>query len=69
MARRPFLGRRRGQRAGLPPGQYDTGNQWPVLTAEVTPRVDTSRWTMTVDGLVEQPSQWSWDELHALPPS
>ena len=52
-----------------PPGQYDTGNQWPVLTAEVTPRVDTSRWTMTVDGLVEQPTRWTWDEIHALPPS
>ena len=69
MARRPFLGRRRGQRAGLPPGQYDTGDQWPVLTAEVTPRIDTARWTMTVDGLVEQPTTWTWDGLHALPPS
>jgi DMSO/TMAO reductase YedYZ molybdopterin-dependent catalytic subunit len=69
MARRPFVGRRRGQRAGLPPGQYDTGDQWPVLTAEVTPRIDPARWTMTVDGLVEQPTTWSWDELHRLPSS
>ena len=69
MARKPFLGRRRGQRAGLPPGQYDTGNQWPVLTAEVTPRIDPARYTMAVDGLVEQPTRWTWDELHALPVS
>jgi len=69
VARRPFVGRRRGQRAGLPPGQYDTGDQWPVLTAEVTPRIDTARYTMTVDGLVEQPTTWTWDELHALPGS
>ncbi len=69
MARRPFVGRRRGQQVGLPPGQHDTGDQWPVLTAEVTPRVDTATWTMSVDGLVEQPSTWSWDELHALPPA
>jgi DMSO/TMAO reductase YedYZ molybdopterin-dependent catalytic subunit len=69
VARRPFFGRRRGQRAGLPPGQYDTGDQWPVLTAEVTPRVDTARWTMTVDGLVERPTRWTWDEIHALPAS
>ena len=69
MARRPFIGRRRGQRAGLPPGQYDTGPQWPVLTAEVTPRIDTARWTMAVDGLVEQPTRWTWDEIHALPTS
>jgi len=67
MARKPFLGRRRGQRAGLPPGQYDTGDQWPVLTAEVTPRIDPARYTMAVDGLVEQPTRWTWDELHALP--
>ena len=69
MARNPFVGRRRGQRAGLPPGQYDTGTQWPVLTAEVTPRIDPARWTMTVDGLVAQPTTWTWDELHALPSS
>ena len=25
----------------LPPGQYDTGRGWPVLTAEVTPKLDT----------------------------
>ena len=69
MARNPFVGRRRGQRADLPPGQYDTGDQWPVLTAEVTPRIDPARWTMTVDGLVEQPTTWSWNELHRLPES
>ena len=28
--------------ARLPPGQYDTGTSWPVLTAEVTPRIDTA---------------------------
>ena len=26
------------RRPRLPPGQYDTGRQWPVLTAEVTPQ-------------------------------
>ena len=69
MALRGFVGRRRTERADLPPGQYDVGDDWPVLTAEVTPRVDTSRWTMSVDGLVEQPQSWSWDEVHALPGS
>ena len=35
---RGFAGRRRGgQRTDLPPGQYDEGAGWPVLTAEVTP--------------------------------
>src|SRR4029450_4347187 len=53
----------------LPPGQYDTGGDWPVLRAEVTPRLDTATWTLTVDGLVERPTTWTWDEIHALAPS
>ena len=36
---RGFTGRRRpAQPDRLPPGQYDVGRDWPVLTAEVTPR-------------------------------
>jgi DMSO/TMAO reductase YedYZ molybdopterin-dependent catalytic subunit len=53
----------------LPPGQYDIGDAWPVLTAEVTPRISTDNWTFAVEGLVEEPQTWSWDEIHALPPS
>jgi DMSO/TMAO reductase YedYZ molybdopterin-dependent catalytic subunit len=45
------------------------GGGWPVLTAEATPRVDTSTWTMTVDGLVDRPTTWTWDQIHALPGS
>ncbi len=40
-----------------------------MLTAEVTPKLDLASWTFTVEGLVEQPTTWSWDEIHALPPS
>jgi DMSO/TMAO reductase YedYZ molybdopterin-dependent catalytic subunit len=65
---RGFFGRGRGARdERLPPGQYDTGDEWPTLTAEVTPRIDTATWTFTVDGLVEQSTTWTWDEIHALP--
>jgi DMSO/TMAO reductase YedYZ molybdopterin-dependent catalytic subunit len=53
----------------LPPGQYDTGNSWPVLTAEARPRLSSSDWTFTVDGLVGQPMTWTWEQLHTLPPS
>jgi DMSO/TMAO reductase YedYZ molybdopterin-dependent catalytic subunit len=53
----------------LPPGQYDTGNRWPVLTAEATPTLDTATWTFTVEGFVQRPTTWSWDEVHALAPS
>ncbi len=51
------------------PGQYDTGKSWPVLTAEATPKLDLATWTFTVDGLVDHPTTWTWDEIHALPPS
>ncbi|SEQ70870.1 sulfite oxidase-like oxidoreductase [Microlunatus flavus] len=64
-----FGGRRRPPRSDLPPGQYDAGREWPVLTAEVTPHLDPQRWTMSVDGLVDTPTTWSWDEMHALPQS
>ncbi len=70
MANKGFLGRLRQERdPRLPPGQYDVGSDWPVLTAEVTPRFDPERWTMTVDGLVERQRTWSWAEMHLLPQS
>src|SRR4051794_192642 len=64
---RGFRSRRGPRDARLPPGQYDTGSAWPVLTAEVSPSLDTASWSFRVDGLVERPTSWSWDELHALP--
>ncbi|MFL5149733.1 MAG: molybdopterin-dependent oxidoreductase, partial [Microvirga sp.] len=67
---RGFFGRSRAARdPRLPPGQYDARDDWPVLHAEATPRLDTDRWTFTVEGLVEEPSTWTWAEMHALPPS
>ena len=51
---RGFAGRGLARDARLPPGQYDTGSSWPVLTAELTPRIDTASWAFTVDGLVER---------------
>jgi DMSO/TMAO reductase YedYZ molybdopterin-dependent catalytic subunit len=67
---RGFQGRRRRpDDERLPPGQYDTGADWPVLTAEATPHLATADWTFTVDGLVEQQATWTWDEIHALPRS
>jgi DMSO/TMAO reductase YedYZ molybdopterin-dependent catalytic subunit len=67
---RGFLGRESRVRASwLPPGQYDIGDAWPVLTAEVTPDLPTDSWTFRVEGLVDRPRKWTWDEMHALPPS
>ena len=50
---RGFLGRRRDRDPRLPPGQYDVGSDWPVLTAEPTPRIAPETWSITVDGRVE----------------
>jgi DMSO/TMAO reductase YedYZ molybdopterin-dependent catalytic subunit len=67
---RGFKGRSRQSRdSRLPPGQYDVGDSWPVLTAEATPRVPTTSWTFTIEGLVEHPASWTWEEMHALPAS
>ena len=70
---RGFTGKRRGDRAvrgdRLPPGQYDTGRDWPTLTAEATPQLTPEQWSITVDGLVEEQQTWSWREAQALPGS
>jgi DMSO/TMAO reductase YedYZ molybdopterin-dependent catalytic subunit len=65
---RGFKGRR-ARDPRLPPGQYDAGNDWPVLTAEATPKLSTDKWTFEIDGLVEKPVTWTWAEIMALPKS
>ena len=67
---RGFLGRRRRgpDRADrLPPGQYDVGDAFPVLSAGPTPRQDLATWDFRVQGQVEQVARWSWQEFQALP--
>ncbi|MEU4674319.1 sulfite oxidase-like oxidoreductase [Amycolatopsis sp. NPDC023774] len=69
VATRGFVGRQPSSRdPRLPPGQYDAGDEWPVLHAEATPSIDTANWTFTIDGLVDTPTSWTWDEIHALEP-
>ena len=55
--------------ARLPPGQYDIGSEWPVLTAEATPSISVAEWSFSVEGLVRHHVSWTWDEIHALEPS
>jgi DMSO/TMAO reductase YedYZ molybdopterin-dependent catalytic subunit len=50
----------------LPPGQYKVSD-WPVLSAGPTPRVPLERWEFRIEGLVEQPTAWTWDEFMKLP--
>src|SRR6202051_3230627 len=51
----------------IPPGQSRT-KKWPVLDAHGTPEVDLATWSFAVDGLVDNPLQWSLDEFMQLPP-
>jgi DMSO/TMAO reductase YedYZ molybdopterin-dependent catalytic subunit len=62
---RGFTGRRRGD-VELPPGQYLT-DDFPVLSAGPTPRVDTDRFELAIITDTGQRHTWSWAELTALP--
>jgi DMSO/TMAO reductase YedYZ molybdopterin-dependent catalytic subunit len=50
----------------LPPGQTLT-QKWPVLYYGGIPRIDPAKWTFAVEGEVESPVRWTWDEWTALP--
>lgn len=54
------------QEPRLPPGQVRT-EKWPVLHYGSVPRVELATWDLRVDGLVEQPQHWTWEEFQALP--
>jgi DMSO/TMAO reductase YedYZ molybdopterin-dependent catalytic subunit len=63
---RGFIGRpHEAHSSRLPPGQHES-TSWPVLAAEPTPHLDTAAWDFKVEGLVEQPVTWTWDQIHAL---
>lgn len=64
-----LFSRSRDRDPRLPPGQYDAGDTFPVLTAEATPRIDPADWTFRVDGEVDATRTWTWDEVRALPRS
>src|SRR3712207_2494281 len=51
----------------LPPGQYDVGGNFPVLSAGPTPRTPLSAWDLTIQGEVDGLRRWTWDEFRALP--
>ena len=65
---RGFTGRARTRSSDrLPPGQYDAGDSFPVLSAGPTPRADLRTWDFTIQGQVDQVARWSWQEFSALP--
>ena len=63
---RGFSGRRADvDPSRLPPGQYLT-RDFPVLSAGPTPRMPLESWTFAIEGEVDQPRSWTWEELTGL---
>jgi DMSO/TMAO reductase YedYZ molybdopterin-dependent catalytic subunit len=53
-------------RERVPPNQRVT-SKLPTLTYGPVPRIDLAQWRLDIDGLVEQPLSFTWQELMALP--
>lgn len=53
-------------RPRLPPGQRQV-DSWPVLDLGVQPEIAREEWELAVDGLVEAPVTWRWDEFAGQP--
>jgi len=51
----------------LPPGQYDIGGGFPVLSAGPTPRTALEDWDFTITGEVDEPERLTWREFQDLP--
>jgi DMSO/TMAO reductase YedYZ molybdopterin-dependent catalytic subunit len=65
---RGFRGRTKveAEAGRVPPGQYVT-HDFPVLSAGPTPDISLDRWRFTINGQVDKPASWTWQELMALP--
>lgn len=70
-----FFNRKQGELATagidpsrVPPGQYLT-ERFPVLHAGVTPKVDLSTWDFRIEGLVEEPVTFDYEQMLGLPQS
>ncbi|EFH87906.1 sulfite oxidase-like oxidoreductase [Ktedonobacter racemifer] len=65
---RGFHGRRQENElsARIPPGQH-LEHGFPVLSAGPTPHTSLVTWDFTIQGEVDQPLRWTWDDFRALP--
>jgi len=50
----------------IPPGQEETDN-WPVLHYGTIPRVDITKWSFTISGLVEIEQKLNFEQFTSLP--
>ena len=66
---RGFVGRPEAREGTnlLPPGQYDVGGAFPVLSAGPTPRTRLEDWDFTISGEVDDPDRLTWQEFQDLP--
>jgi DMSO/TMAO reductase YedYZ molybdopterin-dependent catalytic subunit len=55
-----------GLEGRIPPGQHLTSD-FPVLSAGPTPHTPLDRWSFSIQGEVDEPLSWTWDEFQALP--
>src|SRR6516164_7804093 len=68
MVTRGFAGHQSGSGLSdrIPPGQHLVDN-FPVLTAGPTPRIEPADWTFTLKVGPHPVKAWSWSEFNALP--
>jgi DMSO/TMAO reductase YedYZ molybdopterin-dependent catalytic subunit len=62
---RGFSGRNRDRDPRLPPGQTLV-EDWPVLSAGVTPKIEPSEWTFEIKDETGTEHKWDWDQMQAL---
>jgi DMSO/TMAO reductase YedYZ molybdopterin-dependent catalytic subunit len=65
---RGFRGRRHedADPQRVPPGQYVV-HDFPVLSAGPTPHRPLEEWSFTINGAVDEPRSWTWEQFRALP--
>jgi DMSO/TMAO reductase YedYZ molybdopterin-dependent catalytic subunit len=63
---RGFGRRRRSQDPNLPPGQHLV-DDFPVLSAGPTPRIDLDRWQFDITSETGERRSWTWQEFRQLP--
>jgi DMSO/TMAO reductase YedYZ molybdopterin-dependent catalytic subunit len=49
----------------VPPGQHVV-TDFPVLSAGPTPHAPLDEWSLEIEGEIDEPRRWTWDEFRAL---
>src|SRR3984893_4631591 len=65
---RGFRGKRRDTASSsrLPPGQYIDSVHL-VLSAGPSPRFPSAEWNFVIEGEIDTPRSWTWEEFRKLP--